>query len=88
LGGILTWDWTFASTDPISFGHIGASYNNAAGTINGNNTSIGSAKLPSPSTMFLLGAGLILLSWVMRKFGAQKQVNAQIYRDVIGSGRL
>lgn len=68
VGGVLTWDWTFSSNDQISFGHIGASYNNAAGSINGNNTSIHSATLPAPTTVLLLGAGLIVLSGVARKF--------------------
>jgi hypothetical protein len=68
VGGVLTWDWTFSSNDQISFGHIGASYNNEAGTLNGQNTSIKSATLPAPTTVLLLGAGLIVLSGVARKF--------------------
>jgi len=70
--GILTWDWTFSSNDQISFGHIGASYNDAAGTIKGQNTSISSATLDAPSTLMLLGAGLVFLSGVARKFGPRK----------------
>ena len=74
VGGILEWGWTFNSSDQISFGHIGASYNNAAGTINGNNTSISSAATPldAPATFILLGGGLVLLSGVARKFGPRK----------------
>ena len=69
--GILTWGWTFSSSNPISFGHIGASYNNELGTINGNNTSI-STPLDAPATFMLLGGGLVLLSGVARKFGPRK----------------
>ena len=65
--GILIWDWTFSSINPISFGHIGASYNNAAGTINGNNTSISSATLSGPTTILLLASGLFALAGVARK---------------------
>lgn len=74
VGGILTWDWTFSSSNQISFGHIGASYNNAAGSINGNNTSISSAATPldAPATFILLGGGLVLLSGIGRKFGLGK----------------
>ena len=71
VGGILTWGWTFGSNDPISFGHIGASYNNAAGSMNGNNTSI-SATLDAPGTLILLGAGLVVLNGVARKFSPRK----------------
>jgi hypothetical protein len=65
--GIVTWDWTFSSTNPISFGHIGASYNNAAGTINGNNTSISYATLSTPTTILLLASGLIALAGLLAK---------------------
>ena len=71
VGGELTWDWTFSSSNPISFGHIGASYNNYLGTINGNNTSI-STPLDAPATFMLLGGGLVLLSGVAGKFGPRK----------------
>jgi hypothetical protein len=76
VGGILAWDWTFQSNDTIAFGHIGASYNNLWGTLNGNNTSISSARtvgaLPIPGTMFLLGAGLIVLSASVRRLGRKQ----------------
>ncbi len=74
VGGELTWGWTFSSSNPISFGHIGASYNNAEGSITGNNTSISSAATPldAPATFMLLGGGLVLLSGVARKFGPRK----------------
>jgi hypothetical protein len=69
VGDILKWDWTFSSADQISFGHIGASYNNYDGSINGQNTSIKYASLPGPTTGLLLGTGLIVLGGVARKFG-------------------
>jgi hypothetical protein len=82
VGGILNWTWNFASTDTISFGHIGASYNNEAGTVNGHNTSIsnatstpgngtpgnGTPSVPEPSTLILLGCGLLFVGAVTRKW--------------------
>lgn len=68
VGGVLQWDWTFSSNDTIAFGHIGASYNNAGGTVNGNNVSIDNAtKVPEPSTLILLGSGLLILAVGVRK---------------------
>ncbi len=71
VGGILEWDWTFSSIDAIAFGHIGASYNNETGTINGQNTSISNAtttKVPEPGTILMLGAGLLIIAGVARRF--------------------
>jgi hypothetical protein len=73
VGGLLIWDWSFASNNTIDFGHIGASYNNAIGTLFGNNTSIGSAtseipKVLEPPALFLLGSGLLVLGAVGRKY--------------------
>ena len=68
-GGILSWLWTFSSNDAISFGHIGASYNNADGTVNGQNTSISSAvKVPEPSAFLLVGFGLVAMVGVGRRY--------------------
>jgi PEP-CTERM motif len=74
----LEWDWTFSSNDSIAFGHIGASYNNAAGTVEGQNTSISNAtgapgggapggKIPEPSALILLGSGLLALGGIVGK---------------------
>jgi len=72
VGGILNWLWTFSSNDAISFGHIGASYNNAAGTINGNNTSIsGAVPLPEPPAFLLVGVGLLAIVAVGRRYRSE-----------------
>ena len=60
--GLLMWGWAFSSADQIAFGHIGASYNNATGTLEGNNTSISSAIVTEPNTLILFGAGMIVLA--------------------------
>jgi hypothetical protein len=70
--GLLTWGWTFTSNNQIAFGHIGASYNNATGTLKGNNASITSATLDGPATLFLLGAGLIVFVGFARKLDPGK----------------
>jgi hypothetical protein len=41
--GTHTWTWSFDTEGTIAFGHIGASYNNADGTVNGQNVSISDA---------------------------------------------
>jgi hypothetical protein len=81
VGGTLIWDWSFSSNDKIKFGHVGASYNDAAGTIEGNNTSISNATtggpgtpVPEPSTLILLGSGLVILVGVARRnYGRTKR---------------
>lgn len=72
VGGILNWLWTFSSNDAISFGHIGASYNNADGTTNGNNTSISSAvAVPEPPAFLLVGVGLLAIVAVGRRYRSE-----------------
>ena len=62
VGGVLEWKWDFAVPDGSLFAdligaHIGAKYNNARGTLNGVITS--AVYVPEPSTLLLLGAGLL-----------------------------
>ena len=47
--GTHTWTWSFITDGTIGFHHIGASYNNAAGTVEGQNVSISNATT-TPST--------------------------------------
>jgi hypothetical protein len=70
--GLWSWTWDFVTTDAISFGHIGASFNNAEGTINGQNVSISNATtttttVPEPSAFLLTGVGLVMLAGAARR---------------------
>lgn len=61
-------------TTPIAFGHIGASYNNEAGTANGENTSISNGStiaVPEASTLLLIGIGLVALAGITRRFSGK-----------------
>lgn len=61
--GILQWEWSFVLPDGSKLfedligAHIGAKYNNSAGTMEGVITS--ATAVPEPSTLLLLGSGLL-----------------------------
>jgi hypothetical protein len=65
VGGLLTWAWNFSTSSPISFGHMGAKYNNSAGTTPGQLVSISTVhQVPEPTSLSLLGLGLFFLAAV------------------------
>ena len=72
LGGVFTWTWdiTIPSgslfTPNLAGSHIGAKYNNSAGTLNGFITSE-TTPIPEPGTLALFGTGLIALAGVIRR---------------------
>jgi hypothetical protein len=62
--GELNWVWAFTIPEGSLFpdllgAHIGAKYNNAAGTLNGAITSEEFTRVPEPSILLLLGTGLL-----------------------------
>jgi hypothetical protein len=59
LGGVLTWTWDFTTTAVIDFGHIGVKFNNTAGTTNGQLISVSSTQVPEPSSLAMLGLGVV-----------------------------
>lgn len=72
LGGVFTWTWDITIPSGSLFmpnlagSHIGAKYNNSAGTLNGFITSE-TTPIPEPGTLALFGTGLIALAGVIRR---------------------
>jgi PEP-CTERM motif len=72
------WKWNFSMTGTLDPGHLGARFNNAGDTDNGQIISISefgsatpSGKVPEPSALILLGAGLLASRIVLKKLGTR-----------------
>src|SRR4030095_160218 len=79
-GGVVNydWQWHFIMSGAVDPGHLVARFNNASDTDNGQIVSISdfgsgtpSGKVPEPSALILLGAGLLASRIVLKKLGTR-----------------
>lgn len=65
----LSWTWTFSTTQPIDFGHIGVKFNSALGTTPGQLISVSATQVPEPSSLALFALGTAALAFGSRRRG-------------------
>ena len=63
-----TWSWDFSMSSIVNPGHLGACFDNAIDRPGGPCVSIDFKAVPEPSTLILLGSGLLILCVAVRRF--------------------
>jgi len=67
------WDWTFSMSGPLNPGHLGACFDIATDQPGGPCVSIDTfTKVPEPSTLVLVGLGLLVLGGATRRVNRTK----------------